>query len=1167
MNRESAANTLPEVQTVQNNQELNQFLRLSKRTNVMINYDFSPLGRKKVPICGTGQFIRIMKLTSLLLLVFCMHLSGATRSQTVSLDASNQPLSLVLRTIKKQTNLTVVYNDRFVNPDRKVSIHVEKTSLTNALESLLKPLALTYHITENTIVISALRNGNTNKSSDLIHRSERQQRTITGRVTDEEGNPMAGVTVTVKGTFSAITTNENGDYRLNIEEGQNALVFTAVGYETLELTVEGQSVVNAVLKISVSGIDEVVVVGYGTQKRANVTGAVSNVSVPQMEKRSVAQTSLALQGLVPGISVTQRSGKPGGDAGIISVRGKTTLGNNDVLVLIDGVEANINSIDPKSIESISVLKDAASAAIYGNRAANGVILITTKRAEDGKAYVSFNSYVSKGVPTNVPKYVGAVDFMKYISIAKRAVGMTPEYSEEFIKEYEEGIARNDPNYPDVDWFEATATNNGLLQNHFVTVSLGTERLKSLTQAGYLSQNGITENTNFKRYTLRSNTDYRVSPKFALRSDVALVYSDAKEPSKLGTGYNFVGRIPANQAAYLADGRYGPGWQGVNPVAYYKDGGIITNTAPSGIMNFTATFTPIEDLEIQGQYALNYWEGHNTNWDKRVQLYLNDGTPDPQTQAKSMLTETTNRSLRSMLVGRATYNKTFADSHNLKLMAGYQQETFWNKWHSGYREVFPFPDYPVLGAGGQENQRSNGSASDYALQAVFGRLNYDYQGKYLFEANLRYDGSSRFAPSYRWGLFPSVSAGWRISEEAFWDNLREVANNLKIRGSWGQLGNQNTLNGYYPAQSTVNLSTNYIFDKNITSGAALTTMANSIISWETTTMSNIGLEFGLFRKLEFTADYYHRVTADILLDLEIPRIIGQLPPAQNAGKLENRGWEVGATYNDRFGDFNFSAMFNISDVKNKILDLKGINETGLSVNREGYPMYSLYGYEAEGYIVPEDYDADGNYNGATQIGNFGPGDIKYKDQLTIDTDGDGVFDTADGVINTSDRVIMGNTIPRYTFGLNLFAEYKGFDLNLLFQGVGKADGYVWGHSIGSFFEGGSMPEIGKDYWTPENRDAQFPRLAFNNSNNQQNSSFWVKDASYLRLKNLQLGYTIPQTLTSRIGISNLRVYVSTDNVFTVTDFWKYFDVEAPVLSGYSNFYPLMRTTTIGLDVRF
>lgn len=1087
--------------------------------------------------------------------ISCMLLLLLNIGQSIaqlSISATNTTINNVLRQIEEKSDYTFFYSDNFLNLNQKVTIQAKDEAIETILNRLFRDTNISYRINNKQIALAEKSTQNAN--SENI--AQQQGQTITGRIVDTGGEPIIGATVVEKNNPARGTiTDIDGNFTLTNVPRNAVLLFTYVGMEPQEIAINGRTTINITMASDTELLDELVVVGYGTQRKANLTGAVSNVSLPQMEKRTVAQTSLALQGLVPGITVTQRSGKPGGDGGTISVRGKTTLGNNDVLVLIDGVESNINSIDPKSIESISVLKDAASAAIYGNRAANGVILITTKRAEDGKTYVSFNSYMAKGVPTNVPRYVGAVDFMKYISIAKRAVGMTPEYSEDYIKEYEAGIARNDPNYPDVDWFDATTTNNGLMTNNFVTISLGTPQLKSLAQVGYMSQNGITENTNFKRYTLRSNTDYRVSSKFSLRSDIALVYTDAKEPSKLALGYNWVGRIPPNQAVYLADGRYGPGWQGINPVAYYKDGGIISNAAPSGIMNFVATLKPVKDLELQGQYALNYWEGHTTNWNKRVQLYLNDGTPDPQTQAKSTLTESTNRNLRNLFIGRATYSKSLLDKHNFKLMGGYQQETFWSKWHSGYREVFPFPDYPVLDAGGQENQKSSGSASDFALQAVFGRINYDYEGKYLFEANLRYDGSSRFAEGYRWGLFPSVSGGWRISEEPFWENLRDVVNNLKIRASWGQLGNQNTLNGYYPSQSTVNIGTNYIFDKNITSGAAITTMANSIISWETTTMSNIAIEFSLFKKLEISADYYHRVTDDILLDLDIPLIIGLDKPAQNAGKLENRGWEIGATYNDRFRDVNFSAMFNISDVKNEILDLRGINQTGLTVNREGYPMQSLYGYVADGYIVPEDYDAEGNYKGATQIGNFGPGDIKYKDI------------NGDGVINTSDQEIIGSTIPRYTFGMNLFAEYKGIDINMLFQGVGKADGYVWGHSIGAFYEGGSMPEIGKDYWTPENRNAQFPRLAFNNSNNQQNSSFWVKDAAYLRLKNVQLGYTIPERFTSKIGVSNLRFYVSTDNVFTISKFWKYFDVESPVLSGYANFYPIMRTTTVGIDLRF
>ena len=980
--------------------------------------------------------------------------------------------------------------------------------------------------------------------------------TITGTVSDN-GEPLPGVSVRVKGSTTGDATKADGTYSVTVMGTDAVLVYSFIGYITTERVVGNQRVINVNLAEDTQQIDEVVVIGYGSQKKANLTGAVSTVAPDKLEKRSVSQTSLALTGLVPGLVVTQRSGKPG-SGGTIRIRGNTTLGNNDVLVLVDGVETGINSVDPKSIESISVLKDAASAAIYGNRAANGVILVTTKRAEDGKAYVSYNGFVAQGKPMKVPKYVGAIDFMKYISIAKRAVGMTPEYSEEYISEYEAGVLRGDPNYPDVDWFDATTTNDGLINSHFITISLGTKEIKSIAQVGYYNENGLVENNYARRYTLRSNTDYKVSEKLEFRSDIALVYTNAVEPTKLGLGYNWVGRIPSNQPAYLADGRYGPGWQGINPVAFYKDGGKISVDNPSGIINFSGKYNPVKFLELKGQYAINYWESHTNNYDKRIQLFLRDGTPDPQTMSKSTLSNSASRSLRTMFNGSATVNHSFNQVHNLKLMIGYQQESFWSKWHSGNREVFTFPEYPVLDAGGQENQKATGSANEYALQAVFGRFNYNFKERYLFEANLRYDGSSRFAEGYRWGAFPSVSAGWRISEEDFWENLKPTINNLKLRASYGQLGNQNAATGYYPAQSVVTIgssSVNYIFDKSVASGAAITAMANSIITWETTTVTNVGLDINLFNKFEINAEYYSRKTDDILLNLNIPWIIGLSAPDQNAGSVENKGWDLGVSYNDKFGDLNFNAMFNISDVKNKVLDMRGISQTGTTVNREGYPMGSLFGYISDGYIVPEDYDSSGKYLGATQIGNFGPGDIKYKDL------------NEDGVINSTDMEIFGSPIPRYSFGLNLYFEYKGIDLNVLFQGIGKADGYMWGHSVASFYEGGSMPEMGKDYWTPENRNAKFPRLAFNNSNNQQVSSFWKKDAAYVRLKNLQLGYTLPVKMTSKFGVSNLRFYVSTDNLFTISKFWDMFDVEAPILTGYGNFYPIMRTSTFGLDIRF
>ena len=639
------------------------------------------------------KILQIMKIAGVLLFMTCFRtvaLDAYIRVAKVSVRGERIALTELFAQIEKQSEFLFFYVDADVE-HIKINVKLHNKLLDDVLEQALKNTELTYIVD--------------NRNVNILRKELAQQnRAVTGTVTDAvTGEAIVGANVIVKGTTDGTVTDVEGLYTLDVKSADAVLLFSYLGYLAQEIAVGSDTRIDVKLNEDLQALEEVVVVGYGTQKKANLTGAVSTVSLPEMGKRTVAQTSLALAGLVPGLVVTQRSGQPGSDAGTISVRGKTTLGNNDVLVLIDGVESNINSIDPKSIESISVLKDAASAAIYGNRAANGVILITTKRAEDGKAYISYNGYVAQGKPTNVPKYVNAVDFMKYISIAKRAVGMTPEYSEEYIREYEEGVARNDPNYPDVDWFDAAATNDGLINSHFVTVSLGTKELKSLAQVGYLSQNGITENTNFKRYTLRSNTDFKVSEKVEVRSDLALVYTDAKQPSKLSHGYNWVGRIPANQAVYLADGRYGPGWQGINPVAYYKDGGIFSTAAPSGIINLIAKYNPVDFLEIKGQYALNYWESHATYWDKRVQLYLNDGTPDPQTQSKSALTEYTSRSLRNMFNGSATFNRSFNGIHNAKLMIGYQQESFLYKWHEGYREVFPFPDYPVLNAGGQDNQ--------------------------------------------------------------------------------------------------------------------------------------------------------------------------------------------------------------------------------------------------------------------------------------------------------------------------------------------------------------------------------------------------------------------------------------------------------------------------------
>ena len=1027
-----------------------------------------------------------MRITFFLLFVTFFEVFAVETSYSqitkVSVEANQLNLSELFTLIEKQSEFLFFYVDADVR-NVNVNIKARNTQIDAILSQALQGTDLSYTITN--------RNINIFRKTDS---SQQHLKRVTGNVTDSRGESIIGANVVVKGTVNGTTTDMDGNYSIEVSSS-SVLQVSYIGYHTLEILVGDKSKIDIKLVDDALNLSEVVVVGYGTQKKANLTGSVASVSAKDMGKRQVGQTSLALQGLVPGVAITQRSGQPGADGGTISIRGKTTLGNNDALILVDGVEMGINNIDASLIESVSVLKDAASSAIYGSRAANGVILITTKRAEADKFSVSYSGYLGWQSAIDLPNMVGALDHMRMTNQAYTNIGKSPLYSDAYLQEYEENMTTNPDRYPDTDWIGETLTNNGLMQNHFVTLSGGSKRIRTSANIGYLDQNGIIENSNFKRYTFRMNTDMDISDQFSARIDAHVGMTKRLSPSR-GDAFHWMSRIPAIQAGRLTTGQWGEGWNGDNPIAFTNDGGLQTVNSPSAVLNFALTYKPTDWLTVQGNYSPNYYETHNTSFSKMVQTYKYDGTPYYRAPQKSTLNDQSDRSLRNLLTASITFDKTYGN-HGIKAMAGYQQDDFRNDGHSGYRENFAFPDYPVLSAGGEDNQKAYGWASEWALQSLFGRVNYDYKEKYLFEANMRYDGSSKFAGGHKWGVFPSFSAGWRISEESFWQPVKGIVDNLKFRGSWGQLGNQN-IGDNYPFSSDVNLGIKYVFDKAVTSGAGITSLANSKITWETTSITDIGLDATIFGKLNLTADYFYKVTDDILLKLNVPLIIGMDAPQQNAGKTENRGWDLGINYADKFGDFNYKVALNISDVKNKILDLKGINETGLTVFREGEEMYSIYGLESIGYIQPEDYDSDGKYIYATQYGSFGPGDIKYKDQLTIDTDGDGIVDKADGVINTSDRNILGGTIPRYTFGMSLYGEYKGIDLSLLFQGVGKANGYLNGQGIQTFVEGGSVQEQHKDNWTVDNRDAKFPRLAFNETNNMQNSSFWMKNAAYLRL---------------------------------------------------------------------
>lgn len=975
---------------------------------------------------------------------------------------------------------------------------------------------------------------------------------ISGTVTDEQGEPLIGVNIQVKGGDKGTATDVDGHYSLEGLDENAILVVSYIGYQTQEIPVSGKSTLNIVMVSDTQLLDEVVVVGYGTQKKVNLTGAISTLDGEDLARRQVGQSSLLLQGSAPGVVVTQRNGQPGRDGGTISIRGKTTLGNSNPLVLVDGVEASINSIDPTMIESISILKDAASSAIYGSRASAGVILVTTKRAEaSDRMSVSYNAYFGKQSPTDLPKMVGAIDHMLMTNEAYVNTGRSQLYSDNYIQEYRNNMGSNPDEYPNTNWYDEVLIGNGLMQSHFLSFSGGTEKARIVTSFGYLDQGGIMANTNYKRYNVRINSDLKLAQGLSAKLDAHLTRETILEPTRgTSSAIHWAGRIPSNQAGRLSDGTWGVGWNGDNPIAFTQDGGVRNVEEPSVILNLGLIYQPLDWLTMDVYYSPSYSQSNASAFNKAIQTYTPDGAPSYLTPQRSTQNTSHSRSLVNNLRGTINANETFG-IHNFSLLLGYQQEDYRNDNFSGYRENYAFPDYPVLSSGGEENQRASGGASEWALQSLFGRFTYNYDERYLVESNIRLDGSSRFVEGRRWGVFPSFSVGWRLSEESFFDSARDMVEHLKLRASWGQLGNQRI--GTYPFSSDINLGLSYVFDDQIYDGAGLTRLANAEISWETTTASNIGVDMTIFNKLNLVAEYFYKVTDDILLALDIPLIVGLSAPDQNAGKVENRGWELGLSYGEWQKEFKYQIGINISDVKNKVLDLKGVNTTGLTVHHEGYEMHSIYGLVADGLIQESDFDAEGNYLGPSQYGAFSAGDIKYVDQ------------NGDGVINASDYTIIGGTIPRFTYGVNFDANYKNFDFSLFIQGVGKANGLLRQQGIMPFHLGGTVQEQHKDRWTPDNPNATFPRFAFNETNNEQTSSFWMKDASYARIKNLQLGYTIPASIMHNLKIQQLRLYFSGQNLLTLDKFWDGYDVEAPV--GNGGFYPIVKTFSFGLDFRF
>lgn len=989
---------------------------------------------------------------------------------------------------------------------------------------------------------------------------------VTGVVVDASGVPLIGVNVLEKGTTNGTITDFDGKFTLNVSSPNAKLVISYIGYVSQEVSALKNGELKVVLKEDTETLEEVVVVGYGTQKKANLSGSVSSVDSEQLQNRPIQNVSSGLQGLMPGVTITGTNGAPGMDSGNIRVRGTGTLNSASPYILIDGVESEtMGDLDPNDIASISVLKDAASAAIYGSKAANGVILITTKRGSTGKPKISYSGYISFQNTTETIDRLSSYEYASMYNDALKSEDKAPRFTPDEIQKFKDGT---DPNYPNTDWYDL-AYKTGIQHRHNINISGGNEHAKYMGSLGYLNQTGVLPNAGREQFNARTNLDMKITKRLSAKINLAYIknkYDDASSAYYGGSSDQIIRQLNLISPWIVnryEDGTYGTISDG-NPIAWLDSGMKVTrdNYNFTGLASLDYKILDELTLTLTGSYVNDL---QNYKYFQPFIQYNPNKASDP-----SSLDERYYRWDRTNYDVLLNYDKTFG-KHNLKGLAGWHTEKYNYKYMKAYRKNFPNDNLTDMNAGDAATQTNEGYSRELAMISWFARVNYDFAGKYLLEANIRADASSRFAKGNRWGYFPSFSGAWRISEENFMKGAQNWLSNLKIRGSWGMLGNQDALNSadasgaFYPAINTYEIGATYPFGGALNSGYYQGSFRLNTITWEKAKTWGVGIDFGLFNnKVTGSVDYYNRKTEGIMMDVAVPNEFALSPYKDNVGEMVNRGVELNISYNDKWGDWSFGAAANFAYNHNEITDLGGVDylETGYSQrNAVGFAMNSYYLYQADGFFNSQE-EADAF---TAKYGNpFGGGDFKAGDIRYVDTDGN-------GTLNGKDRVMANSSDPVYTFGLNLNAGWKGFDLSLMFNGAAKVSRLFDAHEVYGAFSGdaGHPASIWKDAWTETNHDASMPRI-FTDTNSPSSSrnavsTFWLQNTNYLRLKNLQLGYTLPKSLLANWGIDNVRFYYSVENLFTIDNMKINIDPEAT--SQRLSSYPLLRTHAFGVNITF
>lgn len=1094
-----------------------------------------------------------------------LSLSMSAWAQKISLNFKDTKVETVLSSIKKQTGMELVFSDQILNVNRKVTIRVKDSELSDVLKKLLSGTGVAYEIKNNRIYFVA------NKEPQQSLKAKR----VKGIVTDQSGEPIIGANVLQAGSSSNGTiTDVDGHFELELP-GNATLKVTYIGYTTQEVALKGRASLAISLQEDSELLDEVIIVGYGTARKKDLTGAVGLVKGDDLAQRRTTQLSSALQGAVSGVMVTRSGGAPESSQSI-RVRGITTMSTNDPLVIIDGVPGNIDDVNSTDVESMTVLKDAASSAIYGARAAAGVILITTKRAKENDLKLGYTFEFGLDYMPVHPENVGPERFMEMANEMRYndnpSGGKFQTYTEDLIGNYRQ-LNRENPNlYPITDWFDETYNKTAPKQSHIFNISGGTKHVKTNASLTYDKVEAMYDNRNYERFMMRVNNSFTISKYIGAELDFNFKHAKVDRPQMADEIVGHTRSLPAVLGARFTDGRIAIGKEGSgsNPLAYIYESGQFRQWDSQIGGRASLFITPLDGLKISGVISPKYNYTKKKSFEKAMP-YTTFDEPDVvvgyrESKKTTKLTENRDDSYNITVQFLLNYMKRFG-KHDLNFMAGYENYYSFYEGLSASRDQYVLNEYPYLDMGPKTLINNGGNATEVAYRSLFGRLMYSYADRYLFQANIRRDGSSRFHKDQRWGNFPSFSGGWVISEEKFMKNANiDWLSFLKVRGSWGILGNERISGNNYPYQAAINLSTAVFFQNGKPipiQSASQWAYAVKDLTWEKTESMDLGLDATFFNnRLRFTAEYYTKKTKDMLLAVEIPDYMGFDNPQRNIGKMETKGYEFELGWTDQISDFRYSVSVNFSDSRSKMKDLGGTQFLDAKVKMEGSEYNEWYGYLSDGlYLTQEDVDNSPRLNNTVGVGS-----VKYKDV----SGPDGV---PDGKISAEyDRVLLGGSLPKYLYGGNISLAYKNIDFSMAFQGVGsqkvRMHPYMvrpidgdWG-SVQTHFDG--------KYWSPYNTDAQnaeaiYPKISSTSRTADYSmSDFWLFNGSYFRMKNITIGYTLPEKWMQKIFVKQARIYVAGNDLFCISKYPKGWDPEMPAEKVG---YPTNSSILFGLSVNF